>query len=121
LQSDKVDKTRYAVLGTDMIRHDDVRSTVSDNHDADMTHIVANLEEQVAFLREVIRSRDHELRRREEEYREESRRKDHLLLPSNASPSYSPPQSLEKIPRRPPPASKGLEYAPRGTEASLVA
>ncbi|HZB81497.1 MAG TPA: hypothetical protein VE288_01450 [Rubrobacteraceae bacterium] len=67
------------VLDTDMIRHADVRSTVSDNHVADMTHVVANLEEQVAFLREVIRSWDRELRRREEEYREESHRKDHLL------------------------------------------
>ena len=79
LQSDKVDKTRYVVLDTDMIRHDDVRSTVSDNHVVDMTHIVANLEEQVAFLREVIRSWNRELRRREEEYREKSHRKDHLL------------------------------------------
>ena len=73
------DKNRYVVLDTDMIRHDDVRSTVSDNHVVDMTHIVANLEEQVAFLREVIRSWNRELRRREEEYREKSHRKDHLL------------------------------------------
>ena len=106
MQSDKVDKTRYAVLGTDMIRHDDVRSTVSDNHDADMTHIVANLEEQVAFLREVIRSRDHELRRREEEYREESRRKDHLLA-----------AALERIPELQP-ASEPRED-PKTASASI--
>ena len=97
LQSERVDKTRYVVLDTDMIRHDDVQGTVLDNHDVDMTHMIANLEEQVAFLREVIRSRDHELRRREEEYREESRRKDHLLA-----------AALERIPE--------LEPAPEPRE-----
>src|ERR687885_1630178 len=79
LQSEKVNNTRYVVLDTDMIRHDDILGTAPEHNDTDITHMVASLEEQVAFLREVIRSRDHELRRREEEYREESRRKDHLL------------------------------------------
>jgi hypothetical protein len=97
LQSERVDKTRYVVLDTDMIRHDDVQGTVLDNYDVDMTHMIANLEEQVAFLREVIRSRDHELRRREEEYREESRRKDYLLA-----------AALERIPE--------LEPAPEPRE-----
>ena len=73
LQSEKVNNTRYVVLDTGMIHYDDILGTAPEHHDTHITHMVASLEEQVAFLREVIRSRDHELRRREEEYREESR------------------------------------------------
>jgi len=120
-QSDKVDKTRYMVLDTDMIRHDDVRSTVSDNHVAGMIHIVANLEEQVAFLREVIPSWDRELQRREEEYREKSRRRDHLLAAAlerilELEPASEPREDPETAS-----ASIEGEKKPRGTEASLVA
>ena len=122
LQSDKVDKTRYVVLDTDMIRHDDVRSTVSDNHVVDMTHIVANLEEQVAFLREVIPSWDRELQRREEEYREKSRRRDHLLAAAlerilELEPASEPREDPETASA----SIEGYRNPPRGTEASLVA
>jgi hypothetical protein len=56
-------------------------AAMDDGMDAstDQVALVVSLEEQVAYLREVIRSRDEELRQREAEYREESRRKDHLL------------------------------------------
>ena len=121
VESDNVDKTRYVVLDTDMIRHDDVRSTVSDNHVAGMIHIVANLEEQVAFLREVIRSWDRELRRREEEYHEESHRKDHSLAAAiERIPELEPASEPREDPETASASIEGVEK-PRGTEASQVA
>ena len=110
LQSEKVNKTRYVVFDTDMIRHDDIRSTDSDDHDIDMAHMLASLEEQVAFLREVIRSRDHELRRREEEYREESRRKDHLLAAAlERIPELEPASEASEDPETAAAAAEGVE------------
>ena len=110
LQSEKVNKTRYVVFDTDMIRHDDIRSTDSDDHDIDITHMLASLEEQVAFLREVIRSRDHELRRREEEYREESRRKDHLLAAAlERIPELEPASEAPEDPETATSAAQGVE------------
>jgi hypothetical protein len=85
------------------------------------THVVANLEEQVAFLREVIRSWDRELRRREEEYREESHRKDHLLAAALESiPELEPASEPREDPET---ASASIEgrKTPRGTETSLAA
>jgi hypothetical protein len=75
-----------------------------------MTHMVASLEEQVAFLREVIRSRDHELRRREEEYREESRRKDHLLAAAlERIPELEPASEAPEDPETAAAAAEGVE------------
>ena len=51
LQSEKVNNTRYVVLDTDMIRHDDILGTAPEHHDTHITHMAASLEEQVAFLR----------------------------------------------------------------------
>ena len=76
----------------------------------DESALIASLEEQVSYLREVVRSRDDEIRRREEEYREEARRKDHLLaaalerIPAieaapqepSAEPSESPVSASEE-------------------------
>jgi hypothetical protein len=87
------------ILDTDMIRHDNIQGTVPEHHDTDMTPMLASLEEQVAFLRGVIRSRDHELRRREEEYREESRRKDHLLAAAlERNPELEPSPETSESP-----------------------
>ena len=110
LQSEKVNNTRYVVLDTDMIRHDDILGTAPEHNDTDITHMVASLEEQVAFLREVIRSRDHELRRREEEYREESRRKDHLLAAAlERIPELEPASEAPEDPETAAAAAEGVE------------
>jgi hypothetical protein len=93
----------------------------------DQSALVASLEEQVAYLREVVRSRDAEIRRREEEYREESRRKDHLLaaalerIPAIEAPADPTPETrdapetpFEKAAKGDPPASGDSEQ-PRGS------
>jgi hypothetical protein len=60
----------------------------------DQSALIASLEEQVSYLREVVRSRDDEIRRREEEYREEARRKDHLLAAAlERIPAIEPPDT----------------------------
>src|SRR5215217_1081770 len=60
----------------------------------DQVALIASLEEQVSYLKEVVRSRDEELRRREEEYREEARRKDHLLAAAlERIPAIEPPDT----------------------------
>lgn len=65
----------------------------------DQATLIASLEEQVAYLREIIRSRDEEIRRREEEYREESRRKDHLLAAAlERIPAIEPPSDARESP-----------------------
>ena len=73
----------------------------------DQVALIASLEEQVSYLREVIRSRDEEIRRREEEYREESRRKDHLLA-----------AALERIPELEAPADTTAETRESPVSAS---
>jgi len=61
----------------------------------DQAALIASLEEQVSYLREVVRSRDDEIRRREEEYREEARRKDHLLAAAlERIPAIEPPDTV---------------------------
>src|SRR5215218_7620502 len=70
----------------------------------DQAALIASLEEQVSYLREVVRSRDDEIRRREEEYREEARRKDHLLaaalerIPAIEAPPDTTPSEARESP-----------------------
>jgi hypothetical protein len=63
----------------------------------DQSALVASLQEQVLFLRDVLQSRDEELRQREAEYREESRRKDHLLAAAlERIPAIEAPQEIPR-------------------------
>jgi hypothetical protein len=72
----------------------------------DQVALIASLEEQVSYLKEVIRSRDEESKRREEDYREESRRKAHLLaatlerIPTLEAPpdTQASPEPRESLP-----------------------
>jgi hypothetical protein len=66
------DGTRYILL-------DDDQSKTGPGPVNDQTELVEALAGQIEFLREELAARNVELRQREAEYREESRRKDHLL------------------------------------------
>ena len=66
------DGARYILLDADRIKS-------GQGPDGDRTELVESLQHQIDFLREELAARNVELRRREEVYREESRRKDHLL------------------------------------------
>src|SRR5215212_1269310 len=79
------DGTRYVLLDADQTK-------TGLGHDNGQTELVEALYGQIEFLREELAARNVELRHREEEYREESRRKDHLLA-----------AALERIPELPPP------------------
>jgi hypothetical protein len=86
------DGTRYILLDAD---HQAKTGLGQDNA---QTELVEALYGQIEFLREELASRNVELRHREEEYREESRRKDHLLA-----------AALERIPELPAPAAASEE------------
>ena len=88
------DGTRYVLLDSDQTKTGP--SPVNDQ-----TELIEVLQGQIEFLREELAARNVELRHREEEYREEARRKDHLLA-----------AALERIPELPPPASQGAPDAP---------
>jgi hypothetical protein len=66
------DGTRYILLDSDQTK-------TGLGPDNDQTELIEALYGQIEFLREELAARNVELRHREEEYREESRRKDHLL------------------------------------------
>jgi hypothetical protein len=78
-------------------------AAMDDGMDAstDQSALVASLQEQVSFLRDVLQTRDEELRQREAEFREESRRKDHLLaaalerIPAIEAPQEASPEASE--------------------------
>jgi hypothetical protein len=83
----------------------------------DQVALIASLEEQVSYLREVIRSRDEELRRREEEYQEESRRKDHLLAAAlERIPALEEPSEPRESPETSPAPAEGVEVVPEEEE-----
>src|SRR5215208_826737 len=94
-----VDTATDAATDTDI----DAAMDASTNQSA----LIASLEEQVSYLREVVRSRDAEIRRREEEYREEARRKDHLLAAAlERIPAIEPPDSSSEPRESPEKASE---------------
>jgi hypothetical protein len=77
LHSERDGDTRYVLLGSGMPRHaDDTPSGMP----ADQALIVARLENEVGFLRELVRSRDEELRREREAREEAERRHDTIVM-----------------------------------------
>ena len=92
LASDKgEDGTRYILMDADQTK-------TGPSPDNDQTELIEALYGQIEFLREELAARNVELRHREEEYREESRRKDHLLA-----------AALERIPALEEPPSEPRE------------
>lgn len=92
------DGTRYVLLDAD-------QTATGLSQDNGQTELIEALYGQIEFLREELAARNVELRHREEEYREESRRKDHLLA-----------AALERIPELPPPPAPASEKAPEEPE-----
>jgi len=101
------DGTRYILLNADQTR-------TGPSPDADQTELIEALYGQIEFLREELAARNVELRHREEEYREESRRKDHLLAAAlERIPAIEPPEEVPPEPREEPetasPKMEGVE------------
>jgi hypothetical protein len=101
------DGTRYILLDNDQTR-------TGPGPDNDQTELIEALYSQIEFLREELAARNVELRHREEEYREESRRKDHLLaaalerIPALEPPDEAPPEGREE-PETASPKMEGVE------------
>src|SRR5215212_1060093 len=90
------DGTRYILLDADQTKTGP--SPVSDQ-----TELIEALYSQIEFLREELAARNVELRHREEEYREESRRKDRLLAAAlERIPAIEPPEEAPPEPREEP-------------------
>jgi len=105
LPSDKgEDGTRYILLDPDQTK-------TGLGPDSDQTELIEALQSQIEFLREELAARNVELRHREEESREESRRKDHLLAAAlERIPQIEPPQEDRPEQREDPEtASSGMD------------
>ena len=77
LRSERDGDARYIILDTDMPRPaDDMPNGMPSDKDL----IVARLENEVGFLRELVRSRDEELRREREAREEAERRHDTIVM-----------------------------------------
>jgi hypothetical protein len=107
----------YDYIGTATDTSTDAGIAAAMDASTDQSALIASLEEQVSYLREVVRSRDDEIRRREEEYREEARRKDHLLAaaleripaiesPDTPSETREPPETASEEPPQHPRTSR---------------
>ncbi len=111
------DGARYILLDGD-------QTVTGPRPDHDQSELVEALTSQIEFLREELAARNVELRHREEQYREESRRKDHLLaaaleripeLPAPASPASGAAQEAADDPETASDLSPGVD--PRGDDA----
>ncbi len=97
LRSERDGDARYVILDDDMPRPAD---DMPNGMPTDQALIVARLENEVGFLRELVRSRDEELRREREAREEAERRHDTIvmrmaeripeLLPASATPTPAP-------------------------------
>jgi excisionase family DNA binding protein len=65
LKSEKVEGTRFVFLDNDMTQQDYIRTSPGD----DMTALVASLQDQIRYLRQEA-----------EDWKEEARRKDHIIM-----------------------------------------
>ena len=91
LRSARDGDTRYVILDGDMPRH---AGDMPLGMPADQALMVARLENEVGFLRELVRSRDEELRREREAREEAERRHDTIIM-----------RMAERIPELPPASS----------------
>lgn len=90
LRSERDGDTRYVLLGDDVSRH---AGDTPNGMPTDQALMVARLESEVEFLRELVRSRDEELRREREAREEAERRHDTIVM-----------RMAERIPELPPAA-----------------
>ncbi len=96
LRSEREGDTRYVLLDADMPRH---AVNMPPSMPGDQILMVERLESEVAFLRDLLRGRDEELRREREAREEAERRHDTIIMrmtermPELSSASSSNPQN----------------------------
>ncbi len=105
LRSVRVDDTRYVLLESGMPRHAD---DMPNGMPTDQPLIMGRLESEIEFLRELVRTRDEELRREREAREEAERRHDMIIMrmteriPELASASTQVPRDAPETPPPPP-------------------
>ena len=99
LRSERDGDARYVILDADMPRP---AADMPNGMPTDQALIVARLENEVGFLRELVRSRDEELRREREAREEAERRHDTIVL-----------RMAERIPELLPAPTASATPAPR--------
>ncbi len=88
LQSEKTGGTRYVLLEGDISASDTDRT----GHDADMTALVASMQDQIDTLKQEL-----------EDWKEQARRKDHLLAAAlERIPAIEPPPDTPQEPQESP-------------------
>jgi excisionase family DNA binding protein len=99
LRSVRIDDTRYVLLESGMPRHAD---DMPNGMPTDQPLITERLESEIEFLRELVRTRDEELRREREAREEAERRHDMIIMrmaervPELASASTQEPRNATK-------------------------
>jgi excisionase family DNA binding protein len=89
LRSEKVDKTRYVLLAGVMPHQD---TDMTDHHDSDMTSLVVSMQDQIDTLKQEL-----------DDWKEEARRKDAILLTmAQRIPELEPANEGSSEPRREP-------------------
>ncbi len=105
LRSVRVDDTRYVLLESGMPRHAD---DLPNGMPTDQPLIMGRLESEIEFLRELVRTRDEELRREREAREEVERRHDMIIMrmteriPELASASTQVSRDAPETPWSPP-------------------
>jgi hypothetical protein len=125
LRSERDGDARYVILDAAMPRPaDDMPFGMSNGMPTDQALIVARLENEVGFLRELVRSRDEELRREREAREEAERRHDTIVMrmaeripeleapPSPATRDAPQPPTEDAGGSEPHPAKDGAQEAP---------
>ncbi len=77
LRSEREGDTRYVLLDADMPRH---AASMPTGMPGDQILMVERLESEIAFLRDLLRGRDEELRREREAREEAERRRDTIIM-----------------------------------------
>ncbi len=112
LRSARDGGTRYVILDGDMSRP---AADMPDGMPTDQALIVARLENEVGFLRELVRSRDEELRREREAREEAERRHDTIVMRlAERIPELedSPTPAPREVPQTPAEATGGGKPGP---------
>ena len=97
LRSEKTGGTRYVLLDNDMLAPDSDRTS----HDSDMTALVASMQDQIDTLKQEL-----------EDWKEQARRKDHLLAAAlERIPALEEPSEPREEPETTSATAEGVEVA----------
>ncbi len=97
LRSEREGDTRYVLLDANMPRYD---AGMPDGMPSVQILMVERLESEIAFLRDLLRSRDEELRREREAREEAERRRDTIILRmTERIPELEGPLGPQEVPK----------------------